>query len=76
MFDDRFETVFSDRKDAEAIDRLCNELFDDSQDVYVEPEYSRDGDLVYEPPPLDEVWLTEPERRERKEKLRDQRILC
>jgi hypothetical protein len=74
VFDDRFETVFSSGKDDEAIDRLCSELFEDSRDLYVEPEYNDEGELVYEPPPLDEVWLTEPERRERKEKLRDQRL--
>ena len=74
VFDDRFETVFSSGEDDEVINALCEELFEDSRDVYAEPEYNLDGDLVYEPPPLDEVWLTEPERRERKEKLRDQRI--
>ena len=42
--------------------------------MYAEPEYNLDGDLIYEPPPLDEVWLTEPDRCDRKEKLRDQRI--
>jgi len=74
VFDDRFETVFSSGEDDEVIDRICQQLFEDSRDVYVEPEYNDDGDLVYSPPPLDEVWLSEPERRERKTKLRDQRI--
>ena len=30
--------------------------------------------MVYSPPPLDEIWLSEPERHERKQRLRDQRV--
>ena len=37
-------------------------------------EFNDDGNLVYSPPPLDEIWLTEPEHRERKQRLRDQRL--
>ena len=40
---------------------------------YVEEEYDDDGVLIYEPPPLDEVWLSEPERRDRQDALRRQR---
>ena len=72
VFDDKFETVFSAGEDDEMIDAICTQLFESSRDIYVEPEYNDEKELVYSPPPLDEVWLTEPERRERKEKLRDQ----
>eukprot|EP00956_Cyclotella_meneghiniana_P021235 scaffold38333_cov66-Cyclotella_meneghiniana.AAC.1 len=36
-------------------------------------EYDDDGILIYSPPPLDEVWLSKPERRERRHELEKQR---
>ena len=30
----------------------------------VEEEYDQDGVIVYDPPPLNEVWLSEPEKQE------------
>jgi len=64
VFDDKFETVFNDGRTNEELDRICEELFAGNKERYVEEEYDRDGILVYEPPPLDEVWLSEPERRD------------
>ena len=69
VFDDKFETVFSSGFDDEVVDAICNRLFESNKDIYVEPEFNFDGELVYSPPPLDEIWLTEPERRERIDKL-------
>ena len=74
VFDDLFQTVFSDGINDKVTDAICDHLFEESRDVYVEPEYNEDGVLVYSPPPLDEIWLTEPERRDREQRLRDQRI--
>lgn len=74
VFDDLFETVFNDGISDEVSDAICTKLFEESRDFYVEPEFNDDGDLVYSPPPLDEIWLTEPERRDRKQRLRDQRL--
>jgi hypothetical protein len=74
VFDDNFETVPSLGDDEDEFEHICNGLFENCRDWYVEPEYNSDGDLVYEPPPLDEIWLTEPERRKRKERLRNQRV--
>ncbi len=62
VFDDKFETIFHTGKSTEELDKICNELFVDSRDCYVEEEYDEDGVLIYKPPPLDEVWLSEPER--------------
>jgi hypothetical protein len=39
----------------------------------VEEEYNDDGVLSCTPPLFDEVWLSEPERRERREALDKQR---
>jgi hypothetical protein len=73
VFDDKFETVFNDGKSSEELDKICAELFVSSRDLYVEEEYDDGGILVYRPPPLDKVWLSEPERRERRYELDKQR---
>ena len=74
VFDNLFETVFGNQKLPGAVyDALCNLLWENSRDLYAEEEFDDDGMLVYEPPPLDTVWLDEPARRERKVKLRQQR---
>ena len=74
VFDDNFQTVFSDGKSTAELDKICNELFVESRDCYVEEEFDDDGILIYTPPPLDEVWLSEPERRERRKVLEQQRV--
>jgi hypothetical protein len=35
--------------------------------VYAEDEFDSDGNLVYCPPPLDEVWLDESDRRDHRD---------
>ncbi len=47
-------------------------LWENRQEQHAEEEYDTDGDLVYQSPPLDEVWLYEPERQEQKDRLRHQ----
>eukprot|EP00956_Cyclotella_meneghiniana_P020859 scaffold37342_cov71-Cyclotella_meneghiniana.AAC.1 len=74
VFDDNFETVFHDGKSDDQLQKLCNDLFANNRDCYVEEEYDEDGVLLYTPPPLDEVWLSEPERCERRHALDKQRI--
>ena len=74
VFDDNFETVFHDGKSDEEFQTICNDLFVNSRDCYMEEEYNDDGVLIYTPPPLDEFWLSEPERRERRHALDKQRI--
>eukprot|EP00804_Cyclotella_cryptica_P022545 CCRYP_009449-RA/>CCRYP_009449-RA protein AED:0.37 eAED:-0.02 QI:0/0/0/1/0/0/2/0/345 len=61
VFDDLFQTVFSSRNDDVLVDRICNELFEYNRDVYAEDEFDSVSNLVYRPPPLDEVWLDESE---------------
>ncbi len=65
--------MFNDGKPSEVVDKICNQLFVESRDCYVKEEYDKDGVLVYKPPPLDEVWLLEPERCESKNELEKQR---
>ena len=73
VFDDCFQTVFHDGKSSEALDLICDELFASSRECYSEEEYDEDGILVHRPPPLDEVWLSEGERRQRRVELEKQR---
>ena len=63
--------MFYLKSDTSTVDKICNELFDNSREVYAEEEYE-DGQLVYKPPPLEEVWLDEPDRRNRHEELEQQ----
>eukprot|EP00956_Cyclotella_meneghiniana_P015168 scaffold23014_cov71-Cyclotella_meneghiniana.AAC.1 len=74
VFDGNFQTVFNDGKTSEEVDKICNQLIVESRDCYVQEEYDdEDGVLIYSPPPLDEVWLSEPERRERRHELEKRR---
>ena len=73
VFDDNFQTVLHDGHLTEDLHRICDELFVESREVYAEEEFDDDGLLIYKPPPLDEVWLSEPERRERRRDLEEQR---
>ena len=65
VFNNNFQTVFHDGRAIEELDRICDELFASNHDCFVQEEYDNDGVLIYTPPPLNEVWLSEPERRER-----------
>ena len=63
VFDDCFQTVFHDGKSSNALDIVCDEIFTSSQECYSKEEYDEDVILIYKPPPLDEFWLSEGERR-------------
>ena len=65
LFDDKFETVFHYGTSSVEFKRICDELFVNSHDCYVEEEYDNDDMLIYKPPFLDEVWLSEPDGNER-----------
>ena len=51
------------------VDAICNQLFESNWDIYAEDELSLDGEMIYSPPSLDDVWLSEPEHQERSEKM-------
>jgi hypothetical protein len=69
VFDDLFQTVFSTGENDPVVDAICNLRWDNNQEFFAEEEYDKDGMLVYQPPPLDEVWLSKSERRDRKDRL-------
>ena len=72
VFDDLFETVFCEGDNDVVIDAICNDLFEFNRDWYAKEEYDEDN-LVYQPPPLKDVWLDEQGRRNRKQELDCQR---
>ena len=41
-------------------------MFETSREVYSDIERAEDGAIVYSPPPLDDIWLDEVERREKR----------
>jgi hypothetical protein len=68
IFDDLFHTVFSDGENKAVTDAITESLWDNSREYFGEDEFDEDWILVYEPPPLDDVWLNEEERRDAKER--------
>jgi hypothetical protein len=52
---------------------IDDSLWDNTRGMYALDEFDKDGMLVYEPPPLDEVWLDEHVRRDRRNCLDRQR---
>ena len=73
VFDDLFQTVFAAGPNSELIDSICEELFNTSSEVYATDEYDAEDNLVYRPPPLDDVWLDDEGRRQSRDELRRQR---
>ena len=74
LFDDLFETAIREGENGPVIDRICNDLFDSSRYWYAEEEFDSNGQLIYRPPPLADLWLDERGRRERKDKHGKQRL--
>ena len=69
VFDDLFETVFSSGANNTLIDSICENLYGTSCKVYATNEYNAHHNLVYKPPPLDEVWLDAEGREQSKIEL-------
>ncbi len=61
VFDDLFETVFSTGNDA-LLDDICICLVSSDCKLYLYyDKFTSNDPLVSCPPPLDDVWLSEPE---------------
>ena len=73
VFDDLYESVFSSGVDDELVNAICENLYGTSCEIYATDEYDADDNLVYKPPPLDEVWLDAEGREQSKVELRQQR---
>ena len=68
-FDDLFQTVFSLGDNNIVADTICKQLFGSNWNIYAKDVFSVDGELIYSLPPSDEVWLSEPECWDRREKV-------
>ena len=55
------------------IDAILNKLFEIEREIDAEEEIDDDGDVIYSPPPLDDVWLDEKGCHNQKERLQKQR---
>ena len=55
-----------------SIDGICDQLWDSAREHYVDAEYDEKGELVYTPPPLDDVWLSDKEKQHKLQNLREQ----
>ncbi len=69
LFDDLFETVFSSGTNDALVDTICENFYGTSCEIYATDKYDAHDNLVYKPPPLDEVWLDAKGREESKIEL-------
>ena len=67
VFDDLFKTVFSSGSEDALVNSICENLHGTS--CYATDEYDAKDNLVYKPPPLDEVWLDAEGRKQGKLEL-------
>lgn len=67
VFDDLFQTIFSNKtmEDVSA-NSIYDELFDNARDWYLEMVFDGEGTIIYHSPALEDVWLTEVARGEKK----------
>jgi len=59
IFCDLFETVNRTGADDRVDESICNGLFQRNQELYAEDKLDEAGNIIYQPPPLHEVWLDE-----------------
>ena len=67
-----FKTVFSSGGNDALVETICKNLYGTSCEIYATDEYNADNNLVYKPPPLDEVWLDDEGREQSKVELQQQ----
>jgi hypothetical protein len=59
VLDDLFKTVNRTGVDEPVAESICQDLFQPNRELYAEEELGKAGNLIYQPPPLHEVWLDE-----------------
>jgi hypothetical protein len=69
VFDYLFETVICAADDDIVFNAICNDLFDLNRDWYAKDEYDKNEKLIYQPPPLEDVWLDEQGRQNWKREM-------
>lgn len=75
VYDDLFQTIFNGSTIAESgADAIFEQLFANAREHYAPVERDLNGNVEYEPPPLDDMWLSEAERREKRVQLERRRV--
>ena len=64
VFDDLFETVNGFGVSGDAVEPIYDELFQLNRELFSEEELDEAGNIIYQPPPLHEVWLNEAGRHQ------------
>ncbi len=59
IFDDIFKTVNRTGVDEPVVKSICQDLFQINRELYAGEELDKAGNLIYQPPPLHEIWLDE-----------------
>ncbi len=59
VFDDLFETVNCTGIDEPVVKAICQGLFQRERELYADKVLNEAGNIIYQPPPLHEVWLNE-----------------
>jgi hypothetical protein len=57
VFDDLFKTANRIGVDDPVIESICQDLFQLNRELYAEEELDKAGNIIYQPSPLNEVWL-------------------
>jgi hypothetical protein len=67
VYDDKFETIHNGTTIAETgAEDLFTSLFENARNHYAPMERNELGKVVFEPPPLHDMWLSESERCEKR----------
>ena len=75
VYDDKFETIHNGTTIAETgAEDLFTSLFKNARDHYAPMERNELGEVVFEPPPLHDMWLSESERREKRVEIERRRV--
>ena len=75
VYDDKFETVYNGTVISETgADRIFTDLFENARDHYGPTERNEQGEIMFEPPPLNDMWLSESERREKRVTIERRRV--
>ena len=74
LFDDLFETVIIQGDDGSTYEAICGNIFYINRYRYIKEKFEDDGNIIYRPPPLHNVFLDEQGCCDRKQELERQRM--
>ena len=72
VFDDLFDTVILTKDDESVFNAIFNYLFQLNRYFYAKDEHDDNGNLIYRPPPSEDVWIDEQGHRNCRHELENQ----